>query len=50
VSAVVSLDRIEAFVFTDNQRSLAVLERRGYTKDEPLPAHVEDVHGVLRDE
>ena len=47
---VMSLDRIEAFVFTDNQRSLAVLERLGYTKDELLPAHFEDAHGVLRDE
>jgi [ribosomal protein S5]-alanine N-acetyltransferase len=47
---VMGLDRIEALVWEQNPRSIAVLERRGYRQDELLIESSRDGTGALRNE
>jgi ribosomal-protein-alanine N-acetyltransferase len=44
------LDRIDALVWDRNERSMKVLERLGYVREELLPQHFEDSTGFFRDE
>jgi ribosomal-protein-alanine N-acetyltransferase len=47
---VMRLQRIEALVWTANERSLKLLDRLGYVREELLHASFEDSTGFLRDE
>ncbi|MBP1704809.1 MAG: N-acetyltransferase yoaa [Chloroflexi bacterium] len=44
------LARVEAYVLTDNARSIRLLERLDFGREAYLPRHGEDEHGCLRDE
>lgn len=47
---VMGLDRIDALVWVRNDRSIKVLERLGYVREELLRENFEDSTGSLRDE
>ena len=47
---VMGLDRIEALVWVENERSIRVLERLGYKREELLRESHRDATGTLRDE
>jgi len=44
------LERVEALVMTDNERSCRLLERLSFAREALLPRHGEDEHGRSRDE
>lgn len=44
------LERVDAYVLADNDRSLRLLDRLGFEREALLTAHGEDEHAVLRDE
>ena len=44
------IDRIEAMVLLDNERSCRTLERAGFRREALLREHGENEHGVLCDE